>query len=456
MFSFDNSSDPKSITSRALDNVGAMVAWKRHEADLMANLPGSTGISPGGTGYLPVRPIRSVGIIGAGVMGAEIAAAYIKHVLPVTIFDTKPDALATIADRTAVELAAGTDNGDARLLVAGLLNPTDDLTQAAKNDLIIESIPEKLSIKQDLYGRLQKYLAPDAILVSNTSTITIGKLAERMQYPERFCGLHFFHPVKQRPLVEIIRHRKTSDETVAALAAHAKAIDKLPIIVADGPGFLVNRLLLPYLSEALELILQGATIETIERVAEEFGMAKGPFSLMDEIGLDTTLHAGWSMAMAYPERISASPLLVSMIKSGRLGQKSGAGFFNYPDPASDAKSVTPDPAVIDIIAQWAKISSHFSADDVIFRLLLPMISEAIRILEEKKVRDPRDVDLGVIYGLGFPIRRGGLLWWANTIKSAMPAAILPSLDAIIPRLQPVPMIFDTASRDDGFTSALSP
>jgi 3-hydroxyacyl-CoA dehydrogenase len=427
---------------------------------------------------LPVRPIRSVGIIGAGVMGAEIAAAYIKHVLPVTVFDTNPDALATIAERTAVELAAGTDNGDAARLkgdspifvdtkigtVPGLLIPTDDLSQAANNDLIIESIPEKLSIKQDLYGRLQKYLAPDAILVSNTSTITIGKLAERMQCPERFCGLHFFHPVRQRPLVEIVRHGKTSDETVAALAAHAKVIDKLPIIVADGPGFLVNRLLLPYLSEALELVMQGASIETIERVAEEFGMAKGPFSLMDEIGLDTTLHAGWSMAAAYPERISASPLLVSMIKSGRLGQKSGGGFFTYPvcgnacckgdspifagakiGTVPDAKSSEPDPATIEIIARWAKKSNQPSADDVIFRLLLPMISEAVRILEEKKVRDPRDVDLGAIYGLGFPIRRGGLLWWANTVKTAIPAAIRPSLEAIMPRLQPAPLILDSDS-----------
>ena len=306
-----------------------------------------------------------------------------------------------------------------------------------------------------------------------------------MPSPERFCGLHFCHPVRERPLVEIVRGAKTGDETIATLVAHAKAIDKLPIVVADGPGFLVNRLLLPYLAEALELLMEGASIEMIENAALEFGMAKGPFRLMDEIGLDTTLQAGWSMAAAFPDRIPISPLLVALIKLGRLGQKSGAGFFSYADPAStkaiDSKGTVPfslaklghpqpDPATIEIVARWVKTAHHHSAENIILRLLLPMILEATRILEEGGVwhghparegcghwqdasgtqRDPRDIDLCVIFGLGFPARRGGLLWWADTIKPAALLEMLRPLEPIGPRWQPTRLLLEMAAQGRRF------
>jgi 3-hydroxyacyl-CoA dehydrogenase len=285
VFFFDNLHDLNTLNARALENVRALVAWKRQDAGLANNA-------------FDARPIRSVGIIGAGTMGAEIAAAHIKHHLPATIFDNNPAALATIAERTSAELAAGGESGDVRASVDRLLRPATELAEIAKCDLIIESIFETLPAKQDLLGRLRELLNAEAILASNTSTITIGKLAESMTSPERFCGLHFCHPVRERPLVEIVRGAKTGDETIAALVAYAKSIDKLPVVVADGPGFLVNRLLLPYLAEALELLMEGDSIEMIESAAVEFGMAKGPFRLMDEIGLDTTLQAGWSMAAA--------------------------------------------------------------------------------------------------------------------------------------------------------------
>ncbi|MGA2799212.1 MAG: 3-hydroxyacyl-CoA dehydrogenase family protein, partial [Thermoguttaceae bacterium] len=311
MFSFDNLPNMTTLNARALENVRAMVAWKRQDAGLAGKSSDA-------------RPIRSVGIIGAGTMGAEIAAAHIKRNLPLTIFDNNPDALATIAERTSIELAAGGESEDSRASVDRLLRPTAELAEAAKCDLIIESILESLPAKRELFGRLHDLLAAETIVASNTSTIRIGKLAESIPSPGRFCGLHFCHPVRERPLVEIVRGAKTGNETIATLAAHAKGIDKLPVAVADGPGFLVNRLLLPYLAEALELLMEGVSIEMIENAAIEFGMAKGPFRLMDEIGLDTTLQAGWCMAAVFPDRIPISPLLVALIKLGRLGQKSGA------------------------------------------------------------------------------------------------------------------------------------
>ena len=466
VFSFDILSDTNTLNahagchvhacvdmSRALENVRKIVAWKRHDSSLMSDLADA-------------RPIRSIGIIGAGVMGAEIAAAYIKHNLPVTIFDNNPSALATIADRIAIELAAGNDNAADRAPVERLLHKASELSKAVRCDLIIESIHETLPAKREFFSRLQKHLAPDAILASNTSTIPIGKLAEGVSSPERFCGMHFFHPVRERPIVEIVCGPKTSEKTVAALAAHAKTIDKLPIVVVDGPGFLVNRLLLPYLTEALELLMEGVSIEMIENAAVEFGMAKGPFSLMDEIGLDTTLKAGWNMAAAFPERIPVSPLLVAMIKSGRLGQKSGAGFFLYPNPAaivgagfishadppSTAKSAKPDPVTTEIIARWAKTLVHRSTEDVILRLILPMILEAARIIEEDKVCDARDIDLGAIFGLGFPARRGGLLWWADTIKPSALLKMFQPLESIGPRLHPNRLLLELAADGDRFYS----
>ncbi|MGA2572551.1 MAG: 3-hydroxyacyl-CoA dehydrogenase NAD-binding domain-containing protein, partial [Terracidiphilus sp.] len=295
--------------------------------------------------------------------------------------------------------------------------------------------------KRELFGRLHELLASETIVTSNTSTIPIGKLAESMPSPERFCGLHFCHPVRERPLVEIVRGAKTGDETIATLAAHAKAIDKLPVVVADSPGFLVNRLLLPYLAEALELLMEGASIEMIENAALEFGMAKGPFRLMD-----------------------------ALIKLGRLGQKSGAGFFSYADPSSSAKPAKPDPATIEIVARWVKTSHQHSAENIILRLLLPMILEAARILEESSawhghpareecehwqdasgtLRDPRDIDLAVIFGLGFPARRGGLLWWADTIKPAALLEMLRPLERIGPRWQPTRLLTELAAQGRRF------
>ncbi|MGD0516992.1 MAG: 3-hydroxyacyl-CoA dehydrogenase NAD-binding domain-containing protein [Thermoguttaceae bacterium] len=434
MFFFDNLHDLNTLNARALENVRAMVAWKRQDAGLADN-------------SVDVRPIRSVGIIGAGTMGAEIAAAHIKHHLPVTIFDNNPAALATITERTSAELAAGGESGDVRASVDQLLRPAAELAEIAKCDLIIESILETLPAKQELLGRLRELLQAEAILASNTSTIPIGKLAEYVTSPERFCGLHFCHPVRERPLVEIVRGAKTGDETIAALVAHAKSIDKLPVVVADGPGFLVNRLLLPYLAEALELLMEGDSIEMIESAAVEFGMAKGPFRLMDEIGLDTTLQAGWSMAAAYPDRIPISPLLVALIKLGRLGQKSGAGFFSYADPPAADR---PDPATIEIVARWVKTSHKRSAEDIILRLLLPMILEATRIIEDGEVRDPRDIDLGVIFGLGFPARRGGLLWWANTIKPAALLEMIRPLESTGQRWHPTRLLLEMAAQGGRF------
>jgi 3-hydroxyacyl-CoA dehydrogenase/enoyl-CoA hydratase/3-hydroxybutyryl-CoA epimerase/3-hydroxyacyl-CoA dehydrogenase/enoyl-CoA hydratase/3-hydroxybutyryl-CoA epimerase/enoyl-CoA isomerase len=238
----------------------------------------------------------------------------------------------------------------------------------------------------------------------------------------------------------------------------------MPIVVQDGPGFLINRMLLPYLGEALELLLEGVSLGSLEEAAATFGMAKGPLRLADEIGLDTVLHGGWVLAEAFPERITASPLLVAMVKAGRLGYKSGAGFFSYPSPdqlsgpevqAAGPEAKTAEQIVAEIVHQWARPPQRHTTHSITARLLLPMVLEATRVLQENKVRDPRDVDLAAIFGLGFPASRGGPLWWADTLGPSRILEMLRPLQPLGPRTQPTAMLRDMARSHGHFYQTIS-
>ena len=391
-----------------------------------------------------------MGIIGAGLMGTSIAAAHVRHGLPVVIHDGNQDALAGALAAITAELG----EADSDSLPESFIHqarPTADLSEIARCDLVLESIVEVLSAKTQLYAHLQPHLATHAILASNTSTIPIQRLANGLADASRFCGLHFCHPVRKRPLVEIVRGPQTSDSTIAAMVAHVQRIDRIPIVVQDGPGFVVNRLLFPYLGEALELLREGASIASIEQSAADFGMALGPLRLMDEIGLDTTLQAAWVLSAAFPDRIVSSPLLVSMVKAGRLGQKSGAGFFSYDSPKGDISHGAVDAAVTETIAPWIDPSPQHEQAAIAHRLVLPMLLEATRILEEGKVGDARDIDLAVLFGLGFPAEKGGLLWWADTLGAErIVTLLLSSLRTIGARAEPTPMLQALAAANGRF------
>jgi 3-hydroxyacyl-CoA dehydrogenase len=224
--------------------------------------------------------------------------------------------------------------------------------------------------------------------------------------------------------------------------AFAKAIGKSPIVVNDGPGFLVNRLLLPYMNEALELLLDGVEIKAIESAAKSFGMPMGPITLYDVVGLDTAYYAGQVMHEAFPDRIGESPLLAAMVKAGRLGQKTGRGFFVYKDKKEGRG--TPDLALADVLKPLMRGQTRLPEKTIIERLFLPMVLEATRILAEHKVRDPRDVDLGLIFGIGFPPFKGGLLFWADTLGAEKIVEMLKSYESLGPRYLPTPMLLELA------------
>jgi 3-hydroxyacyl-CoA dehydrogenase/enoyl-CoA hydratase/3-hydroxybutyryl-CoA epimerase/3-hydroxyacyl-CoA dehydrogenase/enoyl-CoA hydratase/3-hydroxybutyryl-CoA epimerase/enoyl-CoA isomerase len=391
------------------------------------------------------RPIKSVGVIGAGIMGAGIAAANLKRELSVSISDSSAESLQHGMQQVLEEVSYSKQlkgpDAQRALRLAPLLNPAKNDAELAGCDVVIEAIVENAKAKQGLYARLEPQLKPDAILATNTSTIPIRQLATKLERPAQFCGIHFFNPVRKMPLVEVIRGPQTSDETIATAVAYAKAIGKSPIVVNDGPGFLVNRLLLPFLNEALELLSEGAEIKALERASKDFGMPMGPLALYDMVGLDTSFYAGKVMWEAFPDRINPSPILPALIKAGRLGQKSGLGFFRYRDKHGRGE---PDPALNELIKDYVTKKDRLTPEALTARLFLPMVLEATRILEEKIVRDVRDVDLGLIFGLGFPPFRGGLLFWADTLGAAKIVEMLKPFEAMGTRMKPTPLLLELA------------
>ena len=274
-----------------------------------------------------VRPIRSVGIVGAGIMGTAIAIEHVKHGIPVVLMDKSPEALRQAAVMAGDELATAKQRWRQVLNQPIAYTQNTDLSGC---DLVLESIVEKRAAKQTVYSQLNPHLPHSAILATNTSTIPIARLAAGQADPGRFCGLHFCHPVWLRPLVEVIPGPATTPETVAAVVAHVCMLGKLPLVVADGPGFVVNRLLMAYLNEALAMVTAGVPIERIDAAMVQFGMPLGPLEILDEIGLDTALQSGVVLQEVYTERSPGSELLVRLVKREQFGMKAGAGFYTYP------------------------------------------------------------------------------------------------------------------------------
>jgi 3-hydroxyacyl-CoA dehydrogenase/enoyl-CoA hydratase/3-hydroxybutyryl-CoA epimerase/3-hydroxyacyl-CoA dehydrogenase/enoyl-CoA hydratase/3-hydroxybutyryl-CoA epimerase/enoyl-CoA isomerase len=290
-------------------------------------------------------------------------------------------------------------------------------------------------------------LRPDAILASNTSTISITRMAESAPHPERFIGMHFFNPVDRMELVEIIRGAKTSDETVATIVALAKRIRKTPIVVNDCPGFLVNRILLPYMNEGLKLLEDGVSMEAVDRAATRFGMPMGPMALTDLVGLQTACFAGKLLAHAYSDRAATSPILEEMLKASQGDGKSVLKFYTTDGKRSRPQ---PNPAVEAIIARYKSGEKSMAEDEIVDRLFLPMLLEATRVLEEKIVREPADVDMGLILGIGFPPFRGGILRWCDSQGAAAVVERLARYRSLGKRFEPTESLLRLAESAETF------
>jgi 3-hydroxyacyl-CoA dehydrogenase/enoyl-CoA hydratase/3-hydroxybutyryl-CoA epimerase len=331
-------------------------------------------------------------------------------------------------------------------LIAGGL----DYHGLSNADVVVEAIVEIMDVKKSVLRETEQHVRAECVLATNTSSLSVDEMAGALERPERFCGMHFFNPVHRMPLVEVIRGSRTSDETVATVYALALRLGKVPVVVGDGPGFLVNRILGPYLNEAGFLLGDGATIADIDRVAKQFGMPMGPLRLIDEVGIDVSGHAGESLHAGLGDRLAPSPVLLALGRTDRLGRKGGSGFYRY----EKGRDKGVDESVYDALASVVPPHRAIPDEDIRRRLVVAMINEAARILEDGIVQSARDVDLAMIMGTGFPPFRGGLLRFADTLH---PRALLDRVRELEAthgtRFSPAPLIERLASGDRRFYDA---
>ena len=403
------------------------------------------------------RDVGQVGVVGAGIMGAGIAGAHVRRGVPALLIDSVPAALEKGLGAVAKGVMGRVEIGrmtpaDAAAALARLSSSLT-LNALGDRDVVVEAIVENEAAKVKLYDELQgrggaapPLLPPGAILASNTSTISITRMAQSVKNPDRFAGLHFFNPVDRMQLVEVIRGEKTSDATVATLVALARRIGKTPIVVRDCPGFLVNRILFPYLNESLVLLEEGASPRALDKAATAFGMPMGPISLNDLVGLDTSLYAGRVINAAFADRAGVTHILDDLVAAGRLGQKSGAGFYSYAKPGRGAD----DPAFAALLEKRCKTTREIGAEEITERLFLPMLTEASRVLTESIVREPGDVDMGLILGVGFPPFRGGILRWADTVGLPNILEKLKKYESLGARFVPTDQMRKLAAEGKGF------
>jgi 3-hydroxyacyl-CoA dehydrogenase / enoyl-CoA hydratase / 3-hydroxybutyryl-CoA epimerase len=396
--------------------------------------------------------VKSVGVLGAGVMGGGIAQLLAYRDLAVRMKDIRTDALAH-GLRTARDLFDGLIKRrslDKRTAGQKMdhIAPTLDYSGFGAVDLVIEAVVERIDVKQAVLHETEGHVRAECVLTSNTSTISITEMQKALTHPAQFCGMHFFNPVHRMPLVEIIRGAQTSDQTLSTVFALARRLDKTPLIVNDGPGFLVNRVLSPYLNEAGWLLTEGASVEAVDRALVSFGMPMGPFRLLDEVGLDVARHASGVLYDAFGERMKPSPPLVALQQTKRLGKKGNLGFYTY----EDGRDKAVDPKIYaELGATVPDVRKELSSDTIRDRLLLVMINEAALALQDGIVSKAGDVDLGMITGTGFPPFRGGLLRYADTV--GLPV-ILHKLQQYETekglRYKPAQMIRDRAATGRGF------
>lgn len=366
-----------------------------------------------GDGSLMPENVHKIGIVGAGVLGRDIAqlAAAFDHPVRLKDVHTRPLSRALASARALFErqIACGALTAEAMLEKMDLISPTTDDSGFARADLVIEAVPEDLATKGETLRQTDRRVQPSAIIISSTSGISISELAGYCGRPDRFAGMHFLPPVDQTRLVELVRGAQTSDQTVATLYHLAREWGKLPLVVKDSPGFLVNRLLAPYLAEALMLLKEGVAVDRIDAAMREYGLPLGPFQQIDRIGPAVVIQRFQLLAGHLQDRIPKSGLLQRMLTRDLDEIESNARFYR-------AKDSRRGPLVDKRIYQQLQITPRIkmSPEDIRKRLLYVMINEAAFCLEEGIVAAPEMVDLATVYGLDFPPARGGLLREADS------------------------------------------
>lgn len=361
--------------------------------------------------------VKKAALIGAGIMGGGIGWIFANNNIDIRIKDVTQKAIALgynnivkIFNQLKKIRKITPELASMRL---STVSTSLDYSGFDKRDFIVEAIVENMAIKKSVLSEAETHLNKEAIIVSNTSSLSISEMAHALKNPERFAGMHFFNPVNRMPLVEIIRGEQTSDKTIATTVRLAKRLGKTPIVVKDVAGFLVNRILLPYMNEAAYLLQDGADVVGIDKIIENFGMPMGPFALADVVGIDVGVKVANSLFESYGERMRVADILneINDNHQSLLGKKSGKGFYHYPITSFNRE-------INDILSSLRRkkelYHAYVSKEEILDRCLLTMVNEAAKCLEEDVVKNAKYLDIAMIMGAGFPAFRGGVLRYADS------------------------------------------
>jgi len=367
--------------------------------------------------------IEDCGLLGAGVMGGGIAWLFANNDIKIRIKDISQNAIAIGYNQilkifNSLKKIKKLKTNEVNMRMANISTGLD-YTGFNNADLVIEAVVENMAIKKRTLHEVEQFVKSDCLIVSNTSSLSITKMAESLTDPKRFAGMHFFNPVNRMPLVEIIRHPSTNEITIAKLVNITRSIGKTAIVVKDVAGFLVNRILLPYILEATYLVEYGADIVNIDQALEKFGMPMGPFILADVVGIDVGIKVMHSLQEAYGERMKISELMMAFDNQKELlGKKTNKGFYLHQSEKSKEKpKYNPEIDAIINLAQSKNKNNlvNFSNEEIVERCMLVMINESAKCLEEEVVKNANYLDMAMIMGAGFPAFRGGILRYADKI-----------------------------------------
>ncbi|MGG6305289.1 fatty acid oxidation complex subunit alpha FadJ [Pantoea allii] len=375
------------------------------------------------------RLIQRIGVLGGGLMGGGIASVSAMNAgLPVRIKDISLQginhALQTSWALLGKKVKRRQLSPAQRQQQMARISGGTDYQGFAHRDMVIEAVFEDLALKRQMVADVEAHCQPDTIFASNTSSLPIAEIAATAQRPQNIIGLHYFSPVEKMPLVEVIPHATTSPETLASTVTLARKQGKTPIVVADKPGFYVNRILTPYINEAMRCVVEGEPIDHIDRALVKFGFPVGPVQLLDEVGIDVGSKISPGLQQAYGERFAAPSALDAVIQDGRKGRKNGKGFYLYGSSRFARKKV--DPAVYSLLKR--KPVKTQSGAQIAERCVLMMLNEAVRCLDEQVIRSPRDGDIGAVFGIGFPPFLGGPFHYIDRLGAAEMVSRLTRLE----------------------------
>ncbi|KGB00769.1 fatty oxidation complex, alpha subunit FadJ [Enterobacteriaceae bacterium ATCC 29904] len=402
-------------------------------------------------------PLNAVGVLGGGLMGGGIAfVSASKARVPVRIKDINPKGINHALQHSWQQL----DNkvkrrhikASERDKTLGMISGTTDYSGFHHRDVVIEAVFEDLALKQQMVAEVEAHCAPHTIFASNTSSLPISDIAALAARPEQVIGLHFFSPVEKMPLVEVIPHAATSPQTVATIVSLAKKQGKTPIVVADKAGFYVNRILAPYINEAMRLLTEGEKVEHIDDALVKFGFPVGPIQLLDEVGIDTGTKIIPVLESAYGERFAApANIVAAILNDDRKGRKNGRGFYLYAAKGRKSKKQV-DPAIYGLIRSQGQ--SKLSAAQCVERCVMMMLNEAARCFDEGVIKNARDGDIGAVFGIGFPPFLGGPFRYMDTLGAGEVVATLQRLAAQYgPRFAPCDALLQLAAQELKFWPA---